>query len=101
MKRKLKEGSHNEPVVNEPVNCLTCRALDAKDHELFEAKEAIAHLSQGKPLGELIGKQIIINQQRKISYLKAELDKAHEERAAEIKARKKGIFILDTTTNAV
>ena len=58
--------------------CLTIESLDqqvaTKNREFQQAKEAIAHLEQGKPLGELVGKQTIINQQREISRLQSALD---------------------------
>src|SRR3990167_143975 len=52
-------------------------ALDAKNHEWQQAKEAVTHLEQGKPLGELVGKQTIVNQQAEISRLQAALDEAN------------------------
>lgn len=47
--------------------------LAAKEHEFQQAKEAIAHLEKGRPLGELVGKQTIVNQAREISDLKEQL----------------------------
>ena len=52
--------------------------LAAKDHEFQQAKEAIAHLEKGKPLGQLVGKQIIVNQTSEISILRQQLATSKE-----------------------
>lgn len=56
--------------------------VESLRHELQQAKEAISHLEKGKPLGELVGKQTVVNMAREISVLKEQLatrDKDHDE----------------------
>ncbi len=56
--------------------CVLCLKAEVErlKAENTQAKEAIAHLEQGKPLGELVGKQTIANQMTEIKKLEAAID---------------------------
>jgi cell division septum initiation protein DivIVA len=49
-------------------------------HELQQAKDSVAHLQEGKPLGEMVGKQTIVNMAREIAALKAKLAEVENHR---------------------
>ena len=58
------------------IACAFCLKAEVErlKGDYAQAKEAIAHLEQGKPLGELVGKQTIANQMAEINRLKAAIE---------------------------
>ena len=54
------------------------REVERLQHENSQAKDAIAQLSEGKLLGELAGKQTIVNMAREIMRLKHDITVAGE-----------------------
>ena len=66
----LREAAKDRDDLRRKVECL--------QHENSQAKDAIAQLSEGKLLGELAGKQTIVNMAREIMRLKHDIIVAGE-----------------------
>jgi len=77
-----KDHAKGCPAYYRPAVSAALRELGEKNeklkHEFQQAKDAVAHLEQGKPLGELVGKQTIVNMSRELADLRADRDRWKE-----------------------